>query len=260
MRLIDRFRASPQARLLRKNDALVFRMDVPDWRVQEYVREWSPGAARTPDGVVPVTESLVLHGPLRCDDDLRRQAELPADAVTAYAVAYAPGQVPIDWTGPDLVAGLARRLDGRIRQPADRSGQWQKLGGVPVQPRVHAAGRLPAERVSALLAPYLPGLRPEETSGAGRGRKRNHGEQAMWESDKVGVLVASGMPDQRFPLIRHQPWFISWADVSEYALFVEDFYDFRGALEQALAAADALVAATGGLLLDEDGFPWSDRS
>jgi hypothetical protein len=31
-------------------------------------------------------------------------------------------------------------------------------------------------------------------------------------------------------------------------------------LEQALAAADALVAATGGLLLDEDGFPWSDRS
>ena len=260
MRLIDRFRASPQARLLRKNDALVFRVDVPDWRVQEYVREWSPGATRTGDGVVPVTESLILHGPLRCDDDLRRQAELPADAVTAYAVAYAPGQVPVDWTGVGLLAGLARRLDGRIRQPADKTGSWSNPVRIPVDPRVYAAGRLPVERVSALLAPHLPGLRLDETSGAERRRKRSDDERPTWESDKVGVLVSSGMPDQRFALVRRQPWFITWDDVSEYALFVEDFYDFRGALEQALAAADALVAATGGLLLDEDGFPWPDRS
>jgi hypothetical protein len=250
--LLDRFRPPAEVRLLRGEDVYAVPADVVDWQVLECVRLWAPGAARTGDGSVPVTEGRRLVGPIACDEDLRHQAGLPEGAVAAYAVPAGSGAFEHDGSGGHLLTGLARRLGGWVRSSATEGGGWERPAEPPVPPLVwtpvpyvFAARALSVEEARQLFTPHLPGLRLEI-------------DDSMWyalRNDDAMILGFRESVGLMYPLVRRQSWFTSWQAVACYAVTSEAI----DPTVTALPVADVLAAATTGLILDQDGFPWPGR-
>jgi hypothetical protein len=239
VRPLDWLRSDSALRVLRDHLVLAFSGSVAVEQIEDSVRLWDPGATRDQRGRLAAAGSLRLDGPFPYDETLWRRAKLPPEATTVYAVT-ADAASDEDWMQCPLVWGICRRLGGRSRGGV-RSG-WQDRYRTPAEPRVYVDPELPREDVVDLLAPHLPGL---ETV------VRDYFVDEH-ESEDVNLdVVASAL--FRFPLIRAQPWFSSWDSTAEYALHPHDTPRARRRAEQ---AAHILADAAGGLVLDEDGFPW----
>lgn len=233
-----------QARLLRDGNVVAFPPGVTEDSVYACARLWAPGAQCTDDGRLLVTPCLQLVGPLRHDETLWRRAAIPAAAATAYAVTDQPrlGHVLLELTGGDLAAGLARRLGGWYRGQDET--RWHAGGAEPPEPCVYAPDVLSAGRTTQLLKPCLAALHLAD---------QDDGWYRL-ESGGVSVIVASDASDESYPLISQQPWFVSWERTAVYHISAAD----SAGRHQASRAARILRHATGGVLLDDDGFPWTD--
>jgi len=74
------------------------------------------------------------------------------------------------------------------------------------------------------------------------------------DTDGVIVWVNPCVPTS-FPLVRAQPWFATADRTTEYQFHADPATD---APARVATAARVLASATGGVVLDEDGYPWSD--
>jgi len=114
--------------------------------------------------------------------------------------------------------------------------------GEPACPLVVAPRALSANDALGLLGPYLPGLQV--------GFQDEHG---YWLDSDAWVMHTEVSTPAVFPLVRVQSWFASVETIAEHEFGTDGASPGRERVE---AAAQALVTATGGVLLDEDGFLW----
>jgi hypothetical protein len=234
-------------RMLRAGHVLVVPGGVTPAEVEECVRLWTPDTLRVADTVLRFDGWYELRGPVEYDESVWRGAGLPAEYRQAYAVIdpVSGTRRRPDSSVLDAVNGLARRL-GRYR--AGFGQPWENPADEPPDPSVCTARRLPADELLDLLAPYVPGLTlvpPEEDDEwADLGYMLESAEE-MVESDFEF--------SSRYPRVRAEPWFTSPDEVAEYQFVSES----AAARDRVVAAAKALAAATDGVVLDENGFPWT---
>jgi hypothetical protein len=232
--------ADPTQRLLRNEPVLAVPPNITLVHVERCVLRWSPGAAREADGSLALTEFVLLRGPFSYDAELWRDAELPAALPSVYVASHRPHPPQHELLGHDLIVGLCRRLGGQCRHRVG-SG-WLDIRGLPAEPRVYAPRELLPQEVLRLLASHLPGLEL-----AGRAKRRYE------LSAPDAAVVARRPPASLFPLVRREHWYSSPEATAEYSILPDEDPQPH---ERAAQAAQALADATGGLLLDEDGFPW----
>lgn len=240
---MDRLRTRSLVRMLRAEPVLVVPPDVTPAQVAGCAALWCPEVDRLTDSVLALADAFELYGPVEYDPAVWRRVQLPPEFPQAYAVRFgADGNLsPIsDWARFGLVTGLARRLSGSCRSMA--SNPWDQPHGEPADPCVLAPRKLPAEEALRLLQPSLPELHIRDQDEAIFTLAA--GAVSVWgEVEKPAI----------FPLVRMQPWFASASALTECEFVSDGSASGRG---QAETAARALTAATGGILLDDDGFPW----
>jgi hypothetical protein len=240
MRLPRWLTADPTQRWLREEPLLAVPPPVTLLHVERCVLQWSPEAAREADGSLALSEFVLLRGPFGYDEELWRKADLPSELTSAYTAGHKPNAPAHELLGRGLIAGLCRRLGGRCRH---RVGEdCADLRDAPVAPRVYASRELLPQEVLRLLAVHLPGL-----EFAGRAKRRYQFSAADTS------MVVRRPPGSLFPLVRREHWFTSPETTVEYLILPGDG---RPPHERAAQAAQELVEATGGLLVDQDGFPW----
>jgi hypothetical protein len=235
------------ARMLRASHVLVVPGGVTPAEVEGYVRQWTPDTLRVADTVLRFDGWYELRGPVEYDESVWREAGLPAEYRQAYAIIDPAGGTRRhpDSSVLHAVIGLARRL-GQWR--AEFGQPWENPADEPPDPSVCTARRLSADELLDLLAPYVPGLTlvpPEENDEwADLGYMLESAEE-MVESDFEF--------SSRHPRVRDEPWFTSPDDVAEYRFVSES----AAARDRVVTAAKALAAATDGVVLDQNGFPWA---
>jgi hypothetical protein len=241
--LLDRLRTRAVARMLRRQPVLVVPPAVTAAQVEGYAAQWSPDRDRLAETVLELGDVFEVHGPLGYHEALRRRSDLPPEFPHAYAVAPGPDahlSVISDWTRYDLVRGLARRLGGRCRVGPDKP--WEDPNGEPACPLVVAPRALSADDALGFLDPYLPGLQVAFQD-----------EDGYWLDIDAWMMHAELSTPAVFPLVHAQSWFASAETLVEYEFGTDGTSPGRERVE---AAAQALATATGGVLLDENGFPW----
>ncbi len=260
MGITERARAVSAARLLRKGNVLAFPFDVEGHRMERLIRQWAPAATRPDDDTWQVTPTLHLRGPVACDEHVRRRADLPDATVAAYvAVALSDPPYAAELGGVALLLGLGRRLGGRVRLAVD-DGRWFDPDQYPVHPVVQAPHRLSRDELLALLAPHLSNLRFDDSEDPDDPLDPDdpeYGDADLLVSDTVSVSVTTGNVPCH-PLVRRQPWCPPDGTSTEYAVLPNHSDEMpQPATDESLRITDVLLTATGGLLLDDDGFPWS---
>jgi hypothetical protein len=228
-----------------KSAVLVLPATVTSFDVEDAVRLWCPDNWHM-SGSYLAFDMFTLT-PVHYDEQLWRLGDLPPDFPRAYRLGYAAGGTSSgyaqdDEMGYDLLRGLARRLGGRWRREAD--ADWDAQGGEPVDPWVFAPVALPAEEALDLLAPHLVDATIVDREDSGEFRIDANGL----------ILWCDPLTPTRYPLVLDQSWYDEDRDFAEYQ-FVSD--PGAGGPARAEAAARVLAGATGGIVLDEDGFAWS---
>jgi hypothetical protein len=212
--------------------------------VEDVVRLWCPDGWHM-SGLYLGFDIFTLT-PVGYDEDLWEDADMPSDLRRAYVLGYkaggtSSGYAQDDEMGYDLLRGLSRRLGGRCRRDVD--AEWDDLGGEPADPWVFAPVALPAEETLDVLAPHLVDARIVDREGTGE-----------YRIDADGLILwCDPLTPTEYPQVLAQSWHHSSRDRAEYQ-FVSD--PSAGGPERADTAARVLADATGGIVLDEDGFPW----
>jgi hypothetical protein len=234
----------PMVPRLWKSAAVVLPATVTSFEVEDVVRLWCPDNWHM-SGMYLAFDMFTLT-PVHYDEELWRQGDLPPDFPRSYRLGYAAGGTSSgywqdDQMGYDLLHGLARRLGGRCRRNAD--ADWDDPGGEPADPWVFAPVALPAEEALDLLAPHLVDASIVNREASGE-----------YRIDAEGLILwCDPFMPTRYPQVLAQSWYDEARDFAEYQ-FVSD--PDAGGPERAEAAARVLADATGGIVLDEDGFPW----
>jgi hypothetical protein len=217
---------------------------VTDGQTEYEVRQWCPDATSVDAAVLRLDVWTLTR--VGWDEQLWRQADLPLDYPNAYVLGYKGGRSgsgsgQVDQMGYDLLRGLARRLGGRCRRAGD--DPWDDPSGEPADPWVFAPIALPAEQTLDMLAPHLPDLHVTA---------REDGGEYRLDADSV-IVWCDPLSPTLYPLVLAQDWYATAAQIVEYQFVVDPGADGP---ERADQAARALAAVTGGIVLDEDGFPW----
>ena len=191
-------------------------------------------------------DSFELHGPIHYDEAVWQEAKIPPDYPVAYVQTYRPdvqdaGEVY--WRGYDGMCGVARRLQGLVRPMLDEE-PWEEPFGWAPEPWVHAPVELAPEEALCLLAPYLSGLRIELHDRVTHEYRLDADGAIMW-CDPCRPTI--------HPWVRTQSWFTSPDATTEYQFNSNPETD---APAQVAVAVRELAAVTGGVILDEDGYPW----
>jgi hypothetical protein len=230
----------PIAKLLTSAAVLAVPPSVAPHHVEPCLRLWSPDAIVEPDGTWWLSGGLRLHGPIPYDEQRWRAAGLPSGTTVAYAVQFVSGNADMEPAARDPLAGVCRLLGGQVRE-AGR--EWESLYGTqPHDPTVYAPRQLSADEMIDLIGTLLPGLRLVDEGDAGYYRL---------ESADTEVL-AMDQSEAIYPLVRREPWYEDFEGTARHAIEPLDGRPYGAAVEQAL---DLVRAATGGVLLDEFGFP-----
>lgn len=237
----------------RSEPVLVLPGEVDPRRVEAYVREWCPDAARRGDTVLAIPEGFDVLGPFHRQEGAKWPDHgLPATFRTAYVTRPRPADDGgDDWAAETrhlLLYGLARRLSGQVRDRCTKP--WRDPAEFPAAPNVQApkSGRLAHEALIRLLASHYPGFvaKPEESflydlQGAG-----GVGDSVWLATDLTSPTA--------FPLTRLRFSVTGPTEIVQYE-FEHDTTAVADLRRMAEVAA-AIAAATGGIILDEDGFPW----
>jgi hypothetical protein len=195
-----------------------------------------------------------LRGPVGYDEKMWRAAEIPAEYPQAYVLTARPGvaeSYQVEWIGYDSLCGVARRLRGLAR-PALDGEPWADPFGAAPDPWVHAAVELTPDQTIGLLEPYLTGLQVSVHDEITREYRLDADGVAVW-CDPCSPTI--------YPLVRTQAWFTSADATTDYQFTSDPDTDAPArvaVVARVAVAAQALAAATGGLVLDEDGYPWPE--
>jgi hypothetical protein len=214
------------------------------FEVEDVVRLWCPDGWYLSGGSLGF--DMFTLTPVDYDEDLWEGADLPPDLRRAYVLGYRAGGTGSgsgqdDEMGHDLLRGLARRLGGRWRRDVDAA--WDDPAGEPVDPWVYSPVALPAEEALDLLAPHLVDASIVDREETGE-----------YRIDADGLILwCDPLTPTQYPRVLAQSWYDVGREFAEYQ-FVSD--PDAGGPERAEAAARVLADATGGVVLDEDGFPW----
>jgi hypothetical protein len=142
----------------------------------------------------------------------------------------------------DLVAGLAHRIGGWCKEAL--SEVWNENTDERIEPWTLSPELLSSDKVAALLAPAMTDLRLDEEDDSG----------FSFRCGGVAVAAWKDATAHAFPLVRRQPWFVSWEQTAVYRCMADTDDD----VARAAMAARTLRDATGGELLDWNGFEWVD--
>jgi hypothetical protein len=242
MGILDVLRRDPVVRLMRREPVLVVPATVGPGQVERHVREWCPDAVRRTDTVLATRDGFTLHGPVLRTGPAWPDPGLPARLQAAYVTEWRREGVdyPGDHTRYQLLDGLARRLSGLVRETPRKP--WQAPGDEPSSPTVLAPRRLTPDEAIRVLSAQYPGL----TVG--------YQDEDTYELyDDGQVLSVELTTPSIFPLVRLQPWYTRAAEVTEYTL---THLTTEEELRRMVDVAGTLARATGGIVLDQDGFPW----
>lgn len=243
MSLFDPMRTRAIARLMRQEPVLVVPAGAGSDRVDGYVRQWSPDAVRRNGTVLVIVDGVELLGPFGRTDPRWPDPRLPARFEAAYVTRSTPrsDDTSLDDTRYDLLDGLARRLSGLVRE--QRRSLWVAAPREPVIPLVLAPRRLTAEEAIGVLSAHYPGLLLGDQDD----------ESYRLYAGGYGVLLAELAAPSIFPHVARQSWFTGKPATTEYCLYHGDTPEGP---RHTADAARTLAHATGGMVLDEDGFPY----
>jgi hypothetical protein len=233
--------ADPTVELLTSTAALAVPPSVTPHHVERCLRLWSPDATREPDGTWWLSGGLRLHGPIPYDEQRWRAAGLPSGTAVAYAVQFVSGNADMEPATRDPLAGACRLLGGQVREAG---GDWESLYGTPPRdPTVYAPRQLSAGEMIDLIGTLLPGLRLVDEGDAGYYRLESADTEVLGMDQSEAI----------YPLVRREQWYEDFESTARHAVEPLDDRPYGAEIER---ARDVVRVETGGILLDEFGFPW----
>lgn len=223
-------------------------------RVEALVRQWCPDVVRRDGTTLEIPEGFDVLGPFpRHGDGKWPDPALPALLGAAYVTRLRPTPDDRDWSDDTrhlLLSGLARRLSGQVR---DRYSQpWRDPTVLPAAPLVQApkAAQLAPAALLSLLTSHYPGFAAEAKKSGLYDLQGSDGH-----SDSVWLAADLECPSV-FPLARLRFSATGSTDIVEYGF--EHDATASAELRRMAEVAAAIATATGGIILDEDGFPWPE--
>ena len=248
MGLREMLRRAETRKVLRNGDVLAVPYSMSALEMTSWVRRWAPDLRVTPEDGIDFSLSLRLLGPIELDEVLRRRERVPAGAASVYVVVereHGPliidGVETDDLDSGDFVNGVAHRLHGWVRESWAR--EWTPGEHDDGCLQVFAPVQLTKDELLRVLAPDLPELRgcaPDDPD-------------ELYALTGGGLSITASLAEDAcstYPLVRLQPWFTAWTATTVY--YLSDLGSSSGTL---VAAARGIQEATGGVLLDFNGFP-----